>query len=240
MSSSFTVIKSNRVIEKHIPAAAQEVTLAELLEQNAKLKEQLVAEYKRGHKEGLEQGTQLGRQSGFEAGAQVGAKQGREQGFSEGMEKGHQQGLEEGTKQTQAKLQEQFDLFAKLNLTLSEKHANLVKESEADLLKLAILIAERIVRDKVKEDDYIKNFVHNLLTVVVDKSNVVIRVNSKDAEVLQQCRQELISSQGIAELNIVNDPHLSDGDCIIETNSGNFDAKVCSQITQIKKHLSLE
>ncbi len=195
---------------------------------------------RRGRSEGYEEGLQKGRALGFEAGRVEGVKAGRESGLAEGLAQGKAEGALEGAKAREAELKEQFAAAGRLLQELEAKRGRLLAESETELLKLSLLIAERVVREHLQESDRLREFVKRLLSVVVDKSSIVVRLNEADALALQPLREDLRLSIGAKELNIVADGSLVQGDCIVETNSGNFDARVREQMGEIRRHLPLE
>ncbi len=121
-------------------------------------------------------------------------KSGFQKGQKEGLEAGRQQGLKEGTKQGANAAREEFvqrtnavvPLLEELLAHLHENRVALQAQAEADMLRLAIAVARRIVRREVTVDpEAILPVVREAIGLCTERNDIMLRVNPADAEVIE-------------------------------------------------------
>jgi flagellar biosynthesis/type III secretory pathway protein FliH len=80
--------------------------------------------------------------------------------------------------------------------------------------------------------------IHNALRRITDKEQVRIRVSVSDAEQVKSLREELIAmTDGLRQLEIIDDRRVGDGGCVIETGAGTIDAKIETQFAEVERAL---
>ena len=211
------IIKSEHVVERSLPEASAPGQPAQR------------PAYQRSFEDGVKQGREEGRKAGMAEGLVTGRKQ--------GVEEGRQAGMKEGEAKSRAALAAQFALLAKVAAELDTTRNGMVREAEQEVLKLSLMVAEKVVRTHLEQDPNLIEFVRQLLAVVTDKTRVVVRLCPENAQALGDVRTSLAAGAEGGALNIVSDDRLSRGDCVVETNSGNFDARVSSQMSEIRRQL---
>lgn len=110
---------------------------------------------------------------------------------------------------------------------------------EQEVVQLACSIAEKIVRHEVTQvPDTILEVIHLALRQIKDRSRVIIRVNSRDLDRVRKARAEIASwSEGVKELEFVEEPRVDPGGAIIESTDGVLDARITSQLKEIQTRL---
>lgn len=217
-SSLLKIIKNEQVVERKAKAP-----------DNASAAAPASNVYAHSFDDGLKQG----REEGRKAGLAEGIAQGRQAGIAEGRAAG----IKEGEVKSRAALAEQFKILSRISSELDSARNTMVKDAEQEVLKLSLMVAEKVIRTHLEQDENLSEFVRKLLAVVTDKARVVVRVSSEDAEVLRAVSSSLASDTN-AGLSIIGDDRLVRGDCVVETNSGNFDARVSSQMSEIRRQLT--
>jgi flagellar assembly protein FliH len=150
---------------------------------------------------------------------------------------------EEGRLKAIHELEEQRSALEEYRKELeSNAEAQLQKfwdEIEPELLKLAVDIAEKILRKEFSEhEDYVLTTVKSALYQLRDKKQVKIRVNPSDHEFVRSHKDDLISSfDGIGSLEVIEDRRVDQGGCVIESANGNLDARITTQLEQVKRAL---
>jgi flagellar assembly protein FliH len=159
----------------------------------------------------------------------------REKAYRSGFEDGKQMGLEEGREQGEKIAKDFFSLLEDIKI----QRANIFKEAEQVVVKLALALASKIICGAVETKpevvlDVTRNAIHHL----VDKNKVVLRVNPRDYELVKAHQNDLLSSiDGIKSLEIEEDVRVKLGGCLIETDSGNVDARLENQMQVLKEAL---
>ena len=117
--------------------------------------------------------------------------------------------------------------------------STLYKESEEAVLKFAFGVAEKIIRREVGLDrgivlGNIKESVRRVLGV----ERVTIRVHPGDLASVRE-KKSIIQANGdsIREIVVEADEGLNPGDCVLESEMGNIDARISTQLKQIENML---
>jgi flagellar assembly protein FliH len=159
----------------------------------------------------------------------------REKAYRSGFEDGKQMGLEEGRKQGEKIARDFFSLLKDIKI----QRENIFKESEQVVLKLALALASKIICSAVEvRPEVVLDVARNAIHHLVDKNKVVLRVNPKDYELIKLHQNDLLASiDGIKSLEIEEDVRVKPGGCLIETDSGNVDARLENQMQVLKEAL---
>ncbi len=152
------------------------------------------------------------------------AKQQAEQVLQKAYAEGRQRGEQEYAKfRTEAENLTQSILEEKKQTLLTYK---------ADILKLIAQAAERIVRKEIDESsESIEHIFYHAVKQVLENDVNILRVR-----VGAYCEDEALLS--LLSIPIQRDPMLNRDACIIETENGEVDASIDSQLSQLKDGLS--
>jgi flagellar assembly protein FliH len=119
---------------------------------------------------------------------------------------------------------------------LAEMRAAIYKEAQADLLRLAMAIARRIVhRELLVSPDILESIVSVVLEKLDRQEVHCVRVHPAMAVRLDQDLKNLSQQRAIL---VAPDPTLAPGACIFETGRGNVDAGIDSQLGEIERGLA--
>lgn len=109
---------------------------------------------------------------------------------------------------------------------------------ERDLLRLAVKIAEKILGRELKSDrNAIVDIVANALRQARRNEMITVRVNPADLPVIEEHGQRLDRSGREKFLDIVPDPQVAAGGCVIESESGAIDAQLETQLRVLERAL---
>lgn len=124
-------------------------------------------------------------------------------------------------------------------LEVAEERAGLVKSVEEQVLMLSIEAAEKIIRHEIKTDpSTVARTIQLCLRRVRDRDEVTVRVSPSEVAAVRAMRDELLgSAEGIRGLSIVDDRRVSAGGCVVEASSGDLDAKIETQIEELRRKL---
>lgn len=144
------------------------------------------------------------------------------------LKEAHQQGIEQG----------QREALEHLGRARAE-YDRLLRAQEQDMLDLALGIAQRVINRAVALDpSVIRDVVAQTLEQVRHKRQILVLLNPEDLRRLEPDRAAL---QGVVEgasLYLDEDPQISPGGCVIETESGRIDARLEVQLAAIRAALS--
>ena len=109
---------------------------------------------------------------------------------------------------------------------------------ERDVLRLAVKIAEKILGRELQHDkEAVVDIVATALRQARRNEMIVLRVNPTDLPVIEQHRQRFEQAGRNQFLDIVPDPAVSVGGCMIESESGSIDAQLETQLRVLERAL---
>ena len=152
--------------------------------------------------------------------------------FASGYAAGERAGLEAGTKRAEAMLR-------RLAQTLDELKAlrgTLIRQTEQQMVQLALAIARKILRREATIDqDLIVAMARVALERVGESGIATIRLNPEDhASTVQRHGDHWAGSR----VKVVADPSVSRGGCMVESEFGFVDASVDAQFEQVAQALA--
>lgn len=157
----------------------------------------------------------------------------REEGHNEGYNAGYNEGLQIAEEAEQrCALREQ---------ELEAIYSNKIDELEPQFIDKLTDIYEQIFRvDLSDKKDLIFYLISDAMRGIEGAKNFLIHVSADDYEYVSEHREEL--TQGIpasATIEIIEDMTLSMSQCFIEAESGIFDCGLGTELSLLKKELSL-
>jgi len=152
--------------------------------------------------------------------------------FASGYAAGERAGLEAGTKRAEAMLR-------RLAQTLDELKAlrgTLIRQTEQQMVQLALAIARKILRREATIDqDLIVAMARVALERVGESGIATIRLNPEDhASTVQRHGDHWAGSR----VKVIADPSISRGGCVVESEFGFVDASVDAQFEQVAQALA--
>ena len=115
----------------------------------------------------------------------------------------------------------------------------LQKMVERDAYRFALAVAERIIRrDVTLADDIVITQIKEAIQRIVGVESIKLRVHPSDEEIVRAHRTVFLSSlDNLRDVVIETDEGMERGGCIIESASGNVDARISTQLRQIEASL---
>lgn len=167
----------------------------------------------------------------------------------EARQAGFQQGFQDGQGQAETKVLEQYDqLLADARAVLEQAYdlkRQIIQESEPFLVELSTAIAAKIVQHELTlNSEWVIDMTRNVLARKREKGSITLCVSPKQFAYIRDARDELkLSVDSQAELEIIPDSSVEDFGCVVRTAFGSIDARVDTQLKEIKlalQQLSME
>jgi flagellar biosynthesis/type III secretory pathway protein FliH len=146
----------------------------------------------------------------------------------DGFIKGKEDGFEAGREEMSSLIKEAKSVMEQ---TLREREL-LFRSVEPEVAKLAVRIAEKIIQTQVEiNEDIVINMIRSALDKVKQREEVTIKVNQADADYVKS-KKDIFARmiEGLKTMDIIIDAGVERGGCIIETNLGNVDTRISTQI----------
>jgi flagellar assembly protein FliH len=159
-----------------------------------------------------------------------------EQRIREAHAAGLRDGEAAGRGRASAELQPVMQRLAHSIEELGQMRARLRSEAEADLVRLSLAIARRVLRRELSIDpDALRGVVVAALEKLRSQEICRVRVHPSHAGMVGACLREAVVG---CATEVIADPSRQPGDVVFETERGNLDASVDSQLLEIERGLA--
>jgi len=152
--------------------------------------------------------------------------------LDEGREAGRLEGYAEGKVEVDRLIERTQTVLERAQ----DKRGEILSETEQELINLVLLITRKVV--KVIADNQREVIISNVvqaLRKVRDRGNIIIRVNLVDLKLTTDHTKDFIKMlEGVKSIQVVEDTSVDPGGCIIETDFGEIDARIASQLAELE------
>ena len=148
------------------------------------------------------------------------------------FEEGYRLGLEKAEGDLQ-KFRDEFGQFMNARKDVFEYIA-------PDILEISVDVAKTIIKKELDSDPQvlINTIIDVLRTVSKNEPKINIRVRPQAVQFIKDTIPNITYQYGIdSKINIISDPSIEEGGCVLQTNNGIVDASIDTQIEIIKKAL---
>ncbi len=158
-------------------------------------------------------------------------------------EAGFQEGYQLGMAQADAIVREEYsEMLQEARSILEQSYAlkqQIIQESEPFLIELSTSIAEKIIGHQLTiSPEWIVDMIQKVLSRRREKGSITLCVSPKHFAYIQDAREELLTSiDSLAELEIIPDSSVNDYGCVVRSSFGSIDAKIDTQLKEIKSAL---
>lgn len=114
-----------------------------------------------------------------------------------------------------------------------------LQDVQADIAQLAVSIAEKIIRRRLGEDpELIAGIVADAISRMKNGETLRVRANPRDIPIIQDREDALVASvSGLKNLELIEDPGIAPGGCVVETGHGYIDARIDRQLELVEEAL---
>ena len=145
----------------------------------------------------------------------------------------------EGRESNRAEAAEALQVLERYCREIEQRRQSMIKESEGQLLDTAVIIARRIIGECAVKEELFKTILENTIKQVKAKRKLHIRVNEEDLLAAEKLLDEKIAPEnGIADFTLEKDIAVTRGGCIVETERGNLDGRIESQLQYVRDRIS--
>jgi flagellar assembly protein FliH len=153
-----------------------------------------------------------------------------------GREAGYTSGIDEAN----AAMVGMIDTMRELIDATRAARATLLRRAEPELVRLAVGIAERVLHQQIALDHgVVVEMAKAAIARIVDRENITVRVNPVDVERMREHRDELLALGDVKTMRVIEDQRVDRGGVILETDGGNVDAKISTQLSEVRKILHI-
>jgi flagellar assembly protein FliH len=171
----------------------------------------------------------------LEADAEAAIEQERKTAEAQGVEAGRTAGFEEGWAEVDRLIQRTRTALERAQ----DKRVEILENTEQQLIDLVLLISRKVIKviSENQRNVVISNIVH-ALRKLKGRGTVIIRVNLVDVKLTTEHTQRFIQLlEGGSSIQVLEDSTVDPGGCIIETDFGEIDARISSQLAELESKI---
>ena len=153
----------------------------------------------------------------------------------EAYEKGFAQGGKDGMELGQKRIEMIVQKMGNVLQQIEDQRESLYRTYEREMLQLVLSISKKILHHECQvNEEVITATLREVSKHIVDQRKIVIRLNPADAQFLQSHPDKAIPvKKGRQGVELLKDPSITRGGCVVETAFGGIDATMETQFDQI-------
>lgn len=164
-----------------------------------------------------------------------------QQEVDEAYTRGYEEAKQEVTQRLEqfyeAEILKKSEQFYKIISSIEEQ----IKNYENDFHKLVITstkkISEKIISRELENKTIIEETLQKSIHKIIGANEIIVKINPSDFELINSKNTMQKINPGITHIKFESVNNIEKGGCFIETEIGNLDARISSQINEIVKAL---
>jgi len=159
----------------------------------------------------------------------------RQSAFEEGFE----QGLEAAKQEMENKWKSDINEAASILADAHRTREQIIQDSEPYIVDLTCAIAEKIIGKQLElQPELVVEMIQRSLSRRREQGEITLCVAPSQLVFIQAAREELMAAiDSQAELVIIPDTSVKDFGCVIRSKFGSIDARIDTQLSEIKREL---
>jgi flagellar assembly protein FliH len=135
------------------------------------------------------------------------------------------------------KLYHKYEEVFNILQSFDEKFIEYEKYFEELVIVTAYEIAKKVVQREIEEKTIIDENIKVAINKIIGANEVRLKLNPNDVDELTDYSKGLLNNSSFTKIKIEGDSKIERGGCLIETEIGNVDARISTQLMELKKQL---
>ncbi len=159
------------------------------------------------------------------------------QNYEHGYAEGHKAAAEKLEKEFADKLSQKYLAVEGLMNKLESAMNDYEKDFEKIVIALAVIMSEKIVKREISKEPVINEVLKESLRKVLGSNDIHVKINPEDYSAMNKESNSLLTDETYSKIKFEPDEVIERGGCFVETEIGNVDARISSQLNEMKKQL---
>lgn len=157
--------------------------------------------------------------------------------FVKGFKEGQKEALNRLQKEYSLKLEEAYSVLDSLTSKLESQINEQIQKIDEFVLQLSFQIAEKIIRREIEKNSPIIKIIDEALKKLTSANDATIKLHPADYDLIQSHLSVINKKLSSINIRFESDERIEKGGCLIETEIGNADGRIKSQIENLKHQL---
>jgi flagellar assembly protein FliH len=155
--------------------------------------------------------------------------------YQEGFERGNEEGFTSG----EAEVERLIGVLHTIVNKAIEKRNEIIEVSETQLINLVLQIAQKVIKViSENQKNVVINNVIQALRKLKTRGDVAVRVNLDDVKLTSDHIKDFMRMvENVKSITVLEDSSVDKGGCVIETDFGEIDARISSQLREIEEKI---
>ena len=151
------------------------------------------------------------------------------------LEQAYLKGIQAGRDEAEQRIGSAVTAFSQALEDISRLREAILKNSTDDMLRLVMAIVEQVIPTEISTNpEIIHQTLKKALQAAVRSDEYHIRIHPDDFSVVMEKKPLLLASiSGLKNITVESDPSISRGGCLVESQLGQVDATIETQLTEI-------
>lgn len=157
----------------------------------------------------------------------------------------YSKGFDDGQQALRVKLEQEFNekilkKYSELNNVISglnDKAVQLDSQFEILVMNVAFKISETILKREIEKESIVKTVIDDALRKVIGANEIIVRLNPKDYESIILEGKSFQLKDSFSQIKFEQDDRIELGGCFIESEIGNADGRISSQLNELKRKI---
>jgi len=160
-------------------------------------------------------------------------KEARGQGYEEGVKQGYQDGQE--------KARDLVEQAQRIYDAVRRREKETLGSLKEDLIRLVVALVRKIVRRELENDaEMVVRLALEAVGRLEPGGKLTVRVNPVEVAILEGFQDEILAAApGTRELEIIADPGIEPGECVVEGDHEEIDGRLDRQLERLEEFLRM-
>lgn len=169
----------------------------------------------------------------------------QEDALKKEMEKKYQSGFDEGYQKAKDEMENDYsdellrktENFYQILASFEQKIIDYEKNFDKIIIDVSTKIAEKIVHKEIENKTVIQNTLKEAVKKILGANEIVIKINPEDYKGISLDGTQKDLEKYFSKIRFEQDGNIDIGGCLIESEVGNVDARISTQLDEITKAL---
>jgi flagellar assembly protein FliH len=157
--------------------------------------------------------------------------------FIKGFNEGKKEATNRLQKEYSEKIKEVYSIIESITSKIDTQLTQQLNSINGFVIQLSFQIAEKIIRREIEKESPILKIIDEAMKKLSSANQAVVKINPGDYTLLDLNLLQLNKKFNSSHIRIEADERIEKGGCLIETEIGNADGRVTSQIENIKRQI---
>jgi len=137
-------------------------------------------------------------------------------------------------------LKNKFAAYESLIFSIDEQLNEYREAFDKIVIDTTFLIASKVIQKSIYDSPIITDTIREAIRKVIGANNIVLRLSPSDKALIQETDVDFFDNSSYSNLKFEVDDRIDAGGCLVESEIGNVDARISSQLNELKKALLAE